>query len=157
MDDAERRSLFSLSGYKGNRPVVGSVTDNTFKIQKRRYSRNDFAGRFYGRFEPEVGGTRIEGYFDSPEWTRWFMRIWLGMAILLGVPVFIAAVIEAAKGAAREQGAWVGLIVPPSLILFGIFLPRFGRLLGQGDEQEILRHVKSILAARVDDGSSGRR
>ena len=112
--DAERRSLFSLSGYKGDRPLVGSVVGDTFSIQKRRYSRNDFAGRFYGRFEPEAGGTRIEGYFDPPEWTRWFMRIWLGLAILLGVPVFIAAVIEVAKGAAaREQVRGSGLLFRP--------------------------------------------
>jgi hypothetical protein len=155
--DAERRSLFSLSGYKGDRPLVGSVEGNMFNIQKRRYNRNDFAGRFYGRFEPEVGGTRIEGYFDSPEWTRWFIRIWLGLAILLGVPVFIAAVIEVAKGAAaREQGAWVGLIVPPSLLLFGVFLPKFGRFLCQEDEQEILRHIQSTLAARLDGSTSNR-
>jgi len=152
--DAECRSLFSLSGYKGDRPLLGTVVGSTFTIQKRRYYRNDFAGRFYGRFEPEGCGTRIEGYFDSPEWTRWFMRIWLGVVILLGVPGFVAALISIAKGTAtREEGAWVGLVVPPALILFGIVLPKFGRLLGQGDEQDILRYVQNTLVARLDHGN----
>ena len=72
--------------------------------------------------------------------------------------VFIAAAIEVAKGTAAggEQDAWVGFIVPPALILFGVALPKFGRLLGQEDEQEILRHVQSTLAARLDGGSSDR-
>jgi hypothetical protein len=66
--DEERRTLFSMSSYQGDRPVLGNVDGNTFRLQKRRFSRNDFAGRFYARFEAEVGGTRIEGYFDSPPW-----------------------------------------------------------------------------------------
>lgn len=83
------------------------------------------------------------------------MRVWLGLAILIGVPVFVATAIEMVKGTApREEGAWVGLIVPPALILFGIVLPKFGRFLGQGDEQEILRHIQSTLAARLDVGAS---
>ena len=81
------------------------------------------------------------------------MRIWLGAVILLGVPAFVATVIEIAKGTASREGAWVGLVVPPALILFGIVLPKFGRLLGQGDEQDILRHVQSTLAARLDHGN----
>ena len=82
------------------------------------------------------------------------MRIWLGVVILLGVPGFVAALISIAKGTAtREEGAWVGLVVPPALILFGIVLPKFGRLLGQGDEQDILRYVQNTLVARLDHGN----
>jgi hypothetical protein len=62
--DEERRTLFSLSGYRGSRTVLGEVTENTFRLRKRRYRRNDFAPHFYGQFQQELGGSRIEGYFD---------------------------------------------------------------------------------------------
>ena len=57
--DSEQRTLFSLSGYKGDRPVLGEVRENAFRLQKRRYSRNDFAGQFYGTVVSEAGGSRI--------------------------------------------------------------------------------------------------
>ncbi|MGA2204972.1 MAG: hypothetical protein ABSG40_23795 [Terriglobales bacterium] len=149
--DEERRTLFSMSGYQGDRPVLGKVDGNTFILQKRRYSRNDFAGRFYERFEPEVGGTRIEGHFDSPPWAKWFMRIWLAGVILLGSPVFVMTVIDIVRGTHQMgDGRWIGLIVPPAMVLFGIILPKLGRLLGKRDEQYILDHVRNTLAARSE-------
>jgi hypothetical protein len=42
--DEEHWTLFSLSGYRGNRPLLGEVGETTFRLQKRRYSRNDFSG-----------------------------------------------------------------------------------------------------------------
>jgi hypothetical protein len=51
--DPEKRTLFSLSG-------------RTFWLKKRLYSRNDFAGQFYGTIEAETGGSRIQGCFDAP-------------------------------------------------------------------------------------------
>src|ERR1700704_1476726 len=75
--DEERWTPFSLSGCQGNGPLLGEVGENTFRVQKRKYYRNDFAGQLYGRFAPAPGGTRIEGYFDAPRWARYFMRGWL--------------------------------------------------------------------------------
>jgi hypothetical protein len=157
--DALRRSIdqrrwtpFSLSGYKGNLPLLGVVGENTFKVQKRKYYRNDFAGQFYARFEPEPGGTRIECYFDSPGGTRWFMRFWLGAVVLMGTPIFIKTVIDIATGSHYMSGdRWVGLIVPPAMVFFGTLLPKFGRLLGKKDERFILEHVQNTLAARIEE------
>jgi sigma-B regulation protein RsbU (phosphoserine phosphatase) len=59
------------------------VGENTFRLQKRRYSRNDFVGHFCARFEPEPGGTKIEGHIDAPRWAKYFMRIWHCPALLL--------------------------------------------------------------------------
>ena len=81
--DEEHWTLFSLSGYQGDRPLLGEVGENTFRLQKRKFSRNDFAGQFYACFAPEPGGTRIEGYFDAPRWARYFMRIWLAWVVLV--------------------------------------------------------------------------
>jgi hypothetical protein len=82
--DEERRTLFALSGYRGSCPVLGEVTESTFRVQKRRYWRNDFAPHLYGEFQPEAGGSRIEAHFDMSRWVKTFMRIWLAGVVLLG-------------------------------------------------------------------------
>ena len=86
--DEEHWTPFSFSGYRGTRSLLGEVSDHTFRLQKCTYHRNDFAGQFYARFEPEPGGTRIEGYFDAPRRARYFMRIWLVFAVLVSAPIF---------------------------------------------------------------------
>lgn len=150
--DEERWTLFSLSGYRGDRPILGEVGKDTFRLQKRRYSRNDFTGHFHARFEPESGGTRIEGYFDAPRWARYFMRIWLAGAVLIGTPIFVETVMDITTGSHHVSGdKWVGLLVPPGLVFVGTVLPKLGRLLGKKDERFILEHVQNTLAARVEE------
>ena len=149
--DEEHWTLFSLSGYRGNRPLLGAVGENTFRLQKRRYGRNDFVGHFYARFEPEPGGTRIEGYFDAPRWAKYFMRIWLAGAVLIGTPIFVKTLTDITTGSHHMTGdLWVGLIVPPALVLFGTVLPEFSRRLGKKDRKFILEHVQQTLAARIE-------
>jgi|HubBroStandDraft_2_1064218.scaffolds.fasta_scaffold79382_2 hypothetical protein len=149
--DEPRWTLFSLSGYKGKLPLLGEVRETTFEVQKRKYYRNDFAGRFYGRFAPELGGTRIEGYFDYPRWARYFMRIWLAFAVLVGTPLFVGALSDVIAGSNYVSGdKWVGLLVPPALVLFGTVLPKVGRLLGKSNERFMLEHIQNTLAARIE-------
>jgi hypothetical protein len=147
--DEERRTLFSLSGYKGDQAVLGVVMGNTFRLQKRRYWHNDFAPHFYGQILPEPGGTRIEGHFDLGEWVKVFMRVWLAGAVLLGSPIFIMMLFKALNGTLTGDDR-VGLIVPPALIIWGFVLPKLGRLLGRSDETFILEHLENVLYAHVD-------
>jgi hypothetical protein len=157
--DALRRSIdelhwtpLSLSGCKGNLPLLGEVGENSFKVQKRKYYRNDFAGQFYARFAPEPGGTRIEGYFDYPRWARYFMRIWLAFAVLVGTPILVGTLSDVVRNSHYMSGdKWVGLILPPVLVLFGTVLPKFGRLLGKRDERFMLEHIQNTLAARIEE------
>ena len=151
--DEEQWTLFSLSGYRGDHPLLAEVGEETFRLRKRRvYSRNDFAAQLYARFEPEQGGTRIECRFDIPRWAKYFMRFWLAGVVLLGAPIFLMTLADLTTGSHYISGdKWVGLVVPPSLILFGIILPRLGRLLSRWDERFILEYVETTLAARVED------
>ena len=150
--DPEQRTLFSLSGYKGERPVLGEVGEGTFRLQKRRYSRNDFAGHFFARVEPEPGGSRIQGYFDAPRWSRHFMRFWLAFAVLCGAPIFVLTLLDVFTGSHHTTGdTWVGLVVPPALILFGSVLPKVGWAFGRGDRKFMLDFLQQTVAARVED------
>ena len=67
------------------------------------------------------------------------MRIWLTGAVLLGTPLFFSTMMDLIKGSHHMKGeVWVGLAVPPALILFGTLLPQIGRTLGNADERLIL-------------------
>jgi hypothetical protein len=152
--DEERRTLFSLSGFCGSCSVLGEVKESTFRLQRRRYWRNDFAPHLYGRFQPEAGGTRIEAHFDVSRWVRTFMKIWLVGAVLLGAPIFVLSALDLLTGSHHTTGdIRVGLIVPPALILWGFVLPGLGRLFGRGDERFLLEFVQQTLAARIDEAA----
>jgi hypothetical protein len=153
--DEKRWTPFSLSGYHGNRPLLGKVGENTFTLQKRRYSRQDFAGHLFARLEPEASGTRIEAYFDAPPWARYFMRIWLSGAVLIGAPIFLGTLIDMTTGSHYMSGDnWVGLVVPPVLVLYGIVFPKIGRLFGKAGRRFILEQVQNTLGARIEERGS---
>ena len=153
--DQERRTLFSFSGYRGDHPLLGEVGNNTFRVQKRRYGgRNDFTRHFYARFAPEPGGTRVEGYFDIPRWKKYLVRTWLGLAVLIGTPIFMGTVIDVATGSHYITGEhWVGLVVPPVLLLFGTVLPKVG---GKADQRFILEQLQNALVAHNEEVESHR-
>jgi hypothetical protein len=153
--DEERWKLLSLSGYQGNRPLLVKFGENSFRVRKRRYNRNDFSGQFYARYAPEPGGTRIEGYFDVQRWARYFMRIWLSFAVLMGTPFFVGTVLDMTTGRYQTSAdKWLGLLVPPTLVLFGTFGPILGRLFGEADRRFILEQIQYILAASIEGPES---
>jgi hypothetical protein len=46
---------------------------------------------------------------------------------------------------------WIGLVLPPCLVLFGTLLPKLGRLLGRSGEQFLLEHLQQTLSARIEE------
>ena len=150
--DEEQWTLFSLSGFRGDHPLLVKFGEDQFRLGKRRYYHNDFARYFYARFKPEQGGTRIEGRFDLRPSIKWFMRIWLSGAVLIAGPMFLMTLSDMTLGSHYMTGdTWVGLIQFPIFLLFGLGLPQIGRLLTLGDEKFILRFVQDKLAARLEE------
>jgi hypothetical protein len=148
--DTERRTLFSFSGYKGSAPVIGWSDGYQFRLHKRRYWRNDFAPQCYGNFVAQDKGTLIECYFDMPRWTVRFVKVWLAFAFLMGVPAFVITLIDLIKsGNYNDNSEYLGLIVPVGLILFGIYLPKLGLLMGGPEEEFILDFLQRILIANI--------
>ncbi len=79
-------------------------------------------------------------------WVRIFMTIWLAFAIMIGGAGFIATISHPIHG-----DAWIGVLVPLGLVLFGILLPKFGRWIGKGEEAFLKEFLEQTLAARPDD------
>ena len=149
--DEESVSLFSFSGNRGDRAVLGKLEGTTFWVRKRRNYRNDFAPCFYGRFEPEPGGTRIEGHFDVCPRARFFTRFWFVFVVLSSLPVFLLIFgYIPMKSGHTDKNWWVSLLVPLATTVFGMFLPKLGRMFAQDEEQFILEHLQSTLAASME-------
>ena len=79
------------------------------------------------------------------------MKVWLVLAVLIGTPIFVLSLLDVTTGTHLTSGdAWVGIIVPPAMALFGLILPRIGLLLAQGSERFVLEHIQHTLGTRVD-------
>jgi hypothetical protein len=150
--DTEHWTFFSLSGYEGTRPILGEVHAQTFRLQKRRISRNDFAGHFFGQVEPEPSGARIEGYFAAPPWARYFMKVWVVLAVICGGPVLVMSLRDALTGHHEVGGdLWVGIVVPAILIFVGTVLPRITQRFGRGDRKMMIEFVEEVGSAKAED------
>ncbi len=146
--DIDKRSLFSLSGYRGSRPVVGRIVGNEFRMHKRRYWHNSFGPVLFGRVSTQGRGSLVEGYWDMCRWTRTFMRVWIVFAILVGTPILFNSVRCAASAECKVQGnLWVGVLVPPAMVLGGLLLPRLGAALSFHERKQIGRLLEQSLVA----------
>ena len=150
--DEEHLTVFSMSGFQGGHPVLGEVGADSFRLRKRIFYRNDFARQFYGRFESEPGGTRIEGYFDVRLFPRIFMTVWFAGVISIGAIIFVEAVRDLMGGGHPfANNLWIGLVTAPAMLLFGIGLLWFCRWLSRSGETFIVEHLKATLSAQAEE------
>ena len=127
---------------------------NSFKLLRSRSGRSDFPCQFYGHIEAAPGGTRIEGHFDFPEWTIWFLRIWLGFLVLIALAICLGTLNYAVKQHDfLNISIWAGLLIPLVLVLWGLMVPKIARMLSRGDEQFILQFIQDTLAARTEEAA----
>jgi len=144
--DVDRLTLFSFSGYQGKKPILGRIAGNEFRLHKRRYWHNSFGPVLYGRVTNDGHGAAIEAYWDVLRATRISMRIWLLFAALIGTPMFLRCVMQLLDAKTHVTGElWVGLIVPPAMILFGLLLPELGALLSFHERKQVLEMLHRVL------------
>lgn len=86
-----------------------------------------------------------------PAFLRVFMAIWLAGVLGIGGSIFVITLRQVLTGNQPSRSdTWIGLIVPPAMLLFGILLLRFGRFLGRRNEALILQHLQHTLAASIE-------
>lgn len=142
--DEEQRTLLFLSGFKGDRPLVGKIAEDRFRLRKRRSCRNDFARLLYGRVSAEGGGSRIEARFDLSWFTKNFMRAWFALLGLLGTTLLAINLFAFGLNTRGLKPALIRL----ALVLFAFLLMKIGQLLSKGGERYILQYLEENLAAR---------
>jgi len=150
--DGEKRAFLFLSGYAGSQAVIGETNGVTFRIHKRRLWKNDFAPHFYGEFATGTNGTSIQGFFDASPFVKQFMRGWIGFVAVVGIPFFLVTVWDLLTGSNYVQGEkWLGIIIPPAMLVWGVLLPKVGRLISESDETFLVEFLETSLAAKKQD------
>ena len=128
--------------------MLGRIAGNEFRIHKRRYWHNSFGPVLYGRVTSDGQGAAIEAYWDMLPGARTSMQIWLIFAGLIGALAFYRSLLQLLGGKTREYGnLWVGLVVPPAMILFGLYLPRLGAQLSFHERKHVLELLNRALVA----------
>ena len=146
--DLDQFTLFSFSGYKGDKPILGRIAGNEFRLHKRRYWHNSFGPVLFGRVLPDSKGTTIEAYWDIWKWPRVFMRVWLGFAVAVGIPIFLASAREAMRERSLvSNNNWLGLAVPLILVLFGVLFPRIGAALSFHERRHVIKLLEGAVMA----------
>ena len=146
--DVDERSFFSFSGYKGDRPVVGHIKGNEFRLHKRRYWHNSFGPVLFGRMTADRHGTLLEGYWDMWRSTRVFMRVWLGLLVLICAPFFFDTLKCAMNAQCGDQeSSRNGLLIISAMFLWGLLLPRLGAALSFYEQKRVIELLRETLLA----------
>jgi hypothetical protein len=147
--DIDQRMLFSRSGYKGYKPIVGRIAGQDFRLHMRRYWHNSFGPVLFGRVTAAGSGSLIEGYWEMSRWTRTSTRVWLIFAAVVGTPIFFDSLNCAFRPECRVHGDfWTGLWVPTVMVASGLLLPRLGAALSSGERKKIESMLEDSLVAR---------
>jgi len=140
----EERLAFSWSGHAGSKPILGKLGETGFRLQKRRYYRNEYAPFFYGRFVSSDRGTLIEGEFRLHPFVRAFMIFWFSFLALFTALVLVQSA-TGRPGVQADTGRLLGIAL--FLGVFGVALVKFGRWLGRGEERAIVAFLKTTFEA----------
>lgn len=128
-----------------SRKVRGRVEQNTFRL--RKWNAWQLSPCFYGKWEPQYGGTRIEGYFDLDPAARFGARITL--AVLLG----FAAIGITLNGLDLKVGTHftvdpqIGLALSILFVPFTLGMYFIARALGFRRDKRLVEFVERTLVA----------
>jgi hypothetical protein len=130
---------------RGSREVRGLIEGNTFRLE--RWNAMQWSPNFYGKWEADYSGTRIEGYFDLAPTVRWSLRLTLVIVIGLAIYGVVLNTLDLTAGTHFTVDPQVGLGISIFLMLFagGLFL--IAHRLGSRQDKRLLGFLEQTLAA----------
>jgi hypothetical protein len=128
------------------RPVWGVVEIQGFRL--RRSSGGAFGPNFYASWEPQSGGTRIDGYFDLGPIERLSLRIALVVMLALSVVGVLLNALDLAHGTHFTNDPQLGLVLSVLFAPFGLGFYRIMQRRGSRIDDRLLAFVETTLAAR---------
>jgi hypothetical protein len=78
------------------------------------------------------------------------MLFWLAGVALMAVVFVPTGVVAVAQG---DPAVLMFVFIPPTMLAFGLWLPWFGRRLGEGDKVELLEFLRSLAAPESDSAA----
>jgi len=147
--DLDQPSLSAPGGYKGDRPIVGCVAGNEFRLHQRQRPfgrKNTYVAVLFGRITADAHGALIEAYWEAWRKVRVYTRILLAVSIVAGAPIFLMFLPCALSVTCADQGGhWIGVILPFASILGALLLRR--PWLGAEERTSVTGFLKRALAA----------
>jgi hypothetical protein len=138
-------SSFAIAGSK---PVLGTVRETGIRLRRRSYYRHGSQCWLSGKFTEENGGTRLHFTVGMHPFVRTFLEYWVACIFLGGGWVLVRTLRALwAAQAPLPQHLWLGLVVPPMLLGFGVVLLMSGGHNFGSDPRFLLEFV-----ARTIDG-----
>jgi hypothetical protein len=128
------------------RPVWGVVETQKFRL--RRSSGGVCAPNFYATWEPQSGGTRIEGYFDLGPIERLSLRVTLVAMLALSVVGVLLNVVDLTRGTHFTHDPRFGLVLSVLLAPFCLGFYLFIQWRGSRADDRLLAFIETTLAAK---------
>jgi hypothetical protein len=129
----------------GSRQVRGLIDGKTFRL--KRWNAWQWSPNFYGKWEADHSGTRIEGHFDLAPLVRWSLRCTLG--VIMGLAAIGVALnsLDLTAGTHFTVDPDVGLAISVFLMLFTFGLYLIAHWLGSRQDERLLGFLEQTLAA----------
>jgi hypothetical protein len=129
----------------GTPAVIGTVESNGFFLANR--NGGPYAPTFFAKWQPESGGTRIEGQFDLAPLAKSSLRI----ALIVTLSLFIIGIglnaLDLAAGTHFTHDPHVGLVLCILFVPFTIGFYLVAQKLGSRPSKSLLAFVEQTLAA----------
>jgi hypothetical protein len=150
----------------GSKPVLGSVRDKAVRLRKRSYYRHSSQVWLSGKFAEENGQTLFHGTIGLHPTVRVVLEYWVAAVLLGGGAVFIRTVRRLFAGGILGHhglsgygalygslydwppGVWLGLVVPPLLLGFGVILLVFGDRFSSDEPRFLIEFLARTIDAR---------
>jgi hypothetical protein len=147
----------------GSKPVLGSVGGKAVRLRKRNYYRHSSQVWLSGKFAEANGQTLFHGTVGLHPVVRLVLEYWVAAVLLGGGAVFVRTVRRLFAGdilghrilsdygslsASWPPGVWLGLIVPPLLLGFGVILLVFGDRFSSDDPRFLIEFLARTIDAR---------
>lgn len=129
----------------GSRQVRGLIDGNTFRLKRRNAWQ--WSPNFYGKWEGNHSGTRIEGHFDLAPLVRQSLRFTLVVVLGLGVVGVVLNSLDLAAGSHFTVDPDIGLAISIFLMLFTLGLYLGAHWLGSRRDESLLGFLEQTLAA----------
>jgi hypothetical protein len=138
----------------GSKPVLGSVGDTAVRLRKRSYYRHSSQIWLSGQFAQDNGQTRFHGTVGLHPLVRVVLEYWVAAVFLGGGAVFVRTVrLVFADHLLSADGPlpptfWLGIMVPPLLLGFGLILLAFGDRFSSDEPRFLVEFLARTIEAR---------
>ena len=130
-----------------SRQVIREVESRTFQLERRR--RGPFSSTFYGSWQPENDGTKIEGYFSLPSRVKSGLRAWWSMVAAMALLGVVLNLLDLTAKTHFTVDPEIGLRISICILLLPTCVYLLVEWLGSRSDLGSLAYLKQNLSART--------